>query len=38
MRAWLVGLQLDDEFPAEALRDGRLKEAMNAARAFVAGD
>jgi predicted exporter len=39
VRAWFIGLnpQLDDESPAEAIREGRLKEAMNAARAFVAG-
>ncbi len=39
VKAWFIGLnpQLDDESPAEAIRDGRLKEAMNAARAFVAG-
>jgi predicted exporter len=39
VKAWFIGLnpQLDDESPAEAIREGRLKEAMNAARAFVAG-
>ncbi len=39
MKVWFMGLnpQLDDESPAEAIREGRLKEAMNAARAFVAG-
>jgi hypothetical protein len=39
VKAWFIGLspQLDDESPAEAIREGPLKEAMNAARAFVAG-
>ena len=39
VKAWFIGLnpQLDDESPAEAIREGRLKEAMSAARAFVAG-
>jgi hypothetical protein len=39
VKAWFIGLnpQLDDESPAEVIREGRLKEAMNAARAFVAG-
>src|SRR5918998_6343081 len=39
VKSWFIGLnpQLDDESPAEAIREGRLKEAMNAARAFVAG-
>ncbi|MGH3144603.1 MAG: XRE family transcriptional regulator [Rubrobacter sp.] len=39
VKAWLIGLnpQLDDESPAEAIKEGRLKEAMVAARAFVAG-
>lgn len=39
VKAWFIGLnpQLDDESPAEAIREGGLKEAMNAARAFVAG-
>lgn len=38
-RAWFIGLnpQLDDVSPAEAIHDGRLKEAKAAARAFVAG-
>lgn len=39
IRAWFIGMnpQLDDDSPAEAIRDGRLKEALAAARAFVAG-
>jgi predicted exporter len=39
VKAWFIGLnpQLDDESPAEAIREGQLKEAMGAARAFVAG-
>ncbi len=39
VRAWFIGMnpQLDDESPAEAIHDGRLKEALGAARAFVSG-
>lgn len=39
VRAWLIGLnpQLNDEAPATAIRDGRFKEVMTAARAFIAG-
>jgi len=39
VKAWFIGLnpQLDDESPAQVIQEGRLKEAMNAARAFVAG-
>ena len=39
VKAWFIGLnpQLDDVSPAEAIHDGDLKEAMSAARAFVAG-
>lgn len=39
IRAWFIGLNphLDDDPPAEAIHDGRLKEALAAARAFVAG-
>ncbi len=39
VRAWFVGMnpQLNDESPAEVIREGRLKEALAAARAFVAG-
>lgn len=39
VKAWFIGLnpQLDDVSPAEAIRDGCLREALSAARAFVAG-
>jgi hypothetical protein len=39
VRAWLIGLnpQLDDEAPANAIREGRFKEVLAAARAFTAG-
>jgi hypothetical protein len=39
VQAWFIGLnpQLDDTSPAEAIHEGNLKEAMYAARAFVAG-
>jgi hypothetical protein len=39
VRAWFVGLnpQLEDVSPIEALHAGQLKEALSAARAFVAG-
>jgi len=39
VRAWLIGLnpQLDDEAPATAIRDGRFREVLTAARAFIAG-
>lgn len=39
VRAWFVGLnpQLNDETPAKAIREGRFKEALTAARAFIAG-
>lgn len=39
VRAWFIGLnpELGDMSPAEALRDGHLKEALAAARAFSAG-
>lgn len=38
-RAWFIGMnpQLEDVSPAEVIRDGRLKDALAAARAFVAG-
>ncbi len=29
--------QLDDDSPAEAIREGRLKEALAAANAFITG-
>lgn len=37
VRAWFIGLnpQLDDVSPAEAIREGRLKDALAAARTFV---
>ncbi|MFT4136696.1 hypothetical protein [Microbacterium sp.] len=37
VRAWFMGMnpQLDDESPVEALREGRGRDAMAAARAFV---
>ena len=36
-RAWFMGMnpQLDDEFPAEALSTGRVRDVMVAARAFI---
>jgi hypothetical protein len=39
VRAWFIGLnpQLGDISPAEAIRDGKLQEALIAARAFIAG-
>lgn len=39
VRAWFIGMnpQLDDLSPAEAIAEGRLRETMAAARAFVAG-
>lgn len=39
IRAWFIGMnpQLDDTSPAEAVRDGQLKEVLIAARAFAAG-
>lgn len=39
VKAWFIGLnpQLDDVSPAETIREGRLKKAKAAARAFVAG-
>ncbi|HET8626220.1 MAG TPA: hypothetical protein VFL91_02315 [Thermomicrobiales bacterium] len=39
VRAWFIGLnpQLGDVSPAQAIRDGQLKEALGAARAFIAG-
>lgn len=37
VKAWFIGLnpQLGDVAPAEAIREGRLQEALAAARAFV---
>lgn len=39
VRAWFVGLnpQLDDESPADAIRDGRVRDVMVAAKAFLSG-
>ena len=39
VRAWFIGLnpQLGDVSPAQAIHDGQLKEALSAARAFIAG-
>ncbi len=39
VKAWFIGLnpQLGDVSPAEVIRDGRLKEALAAARAFTVG-
>ena len=39
VRAWFVGMnpQLDDESPAQALREGRQRDALVAAKAYVAG-
>lgn len=38
-RAWFIGMnpQLDDSSPAEAIRNGNLKEAFAASRAFLVG-
>lgn len=39
VRAWFIGMnpQLDDDSPAEAIRQGRLKDTLAAAKAFIAG-
>ena len=39
VKAWFIGLnpQLGDVSPAEALREGRLKDTLSAARAFTVG-
>lgn len=39
VRAWFIGLnpQLDDDSPANAIREGRYKDVVVAARAFLAG-
>jgi len=39
VRAWLVGVnpQLDDETPVDAIREGRLKDVVVAAKAYIAG-
>jgi hypothetical protein len=38
-RAWFIGMnpQLDDESPADAIREGQLRDALLAAQAFVSG-
>jgi hypothetical protein len=38
-RAWFIGMnpQLDDEAPADIIREGHLREALVAAQAFVSG-
>lgn len=39
IKAWFIGLnpQLGDESPADTIREGQLREALAAARAFVTG-
>ncbi len=39
VRAWFVGLnpQLDDDTPVDAIREGRAKDVLVAARAYIAG-
>jgi len=39
VRAWYIGMNpyLDDTSPAEAIREGRLREAVHAALSFAAG-
>jgi hypothetical protein len=39
VRAWFIGLnpQLDDESPATAIREGRAKDVLVAAKSWVAG-
>lgn len=38
-RAWFIGMnpQLEDETPADRLREGKVREVMAAARAFLGG-
>ncbi len=38
-RAWFIGMnpQLDDEAPADALREGRFKDVLSAATAYITG-
>lgn len=38
IRSWFIGMspELDYQTPADAIREGNLKEAMSAARAFIA--
>ena len=39
VRAWFIGMnpQLDDESPAQAIREDRVRDALVAAKAYVAG-
>lgn len=39
VRAWFIGMnpQLNDEAPADAIREGRLNEALLAAKSFMLG-
>jgi hypothetical protein len=39
VRAWFIGLnpQLDDKSPAQALRDGELRDVVTAAKSFLLG-
>lgn len=39
VRAWFIGLnpQLDEESPAQAIRESRLRDVVMAAKAYVAG-
>lgn len=39
VRAWMIGMnpQLDDEAPAEAIRQGNSRDVLAAARAYAAG-
>ena len=39
VRAWMIGMnpQLDDEAPAAAIREGRLKDVWVAAKAYTSG-
>jgi hypothetical protein len=39
IRAWIIGMnpQLDDDSPAEAIREGRLKDVLVAAKAYISG-
>jgi hypothetical protein len=39
VRAWFIGMnpQLDDTSPVQAIREGRLRDALVAAKAYVAG-
>lgn len=39
IRAWFIGMnpQLNDDSPADVIHEGRLKEALAAARSFIAG-